>query len=126
MKGIALAVALGVASGTMAPLVAKAEPQLLTDAQMDAVTAAAGVVHLNLPTITVIVLNVPDIQVIANIDLGDIIVENRNVVARNVITQVAVATTVGISICGVCLGGFPQVAATAFAFNSQIAWPGLP
>jgi hypothetical protein len=111
---------------TIVPWAAKAEPQVLTDAQMDAVTAAAGVVHLNMPTITVIVLNVPDIQVIANIDLGDIIVENRNVVGRNVITQVAVATSVGISICGVCLGGFPQVAASAFAFNSQIGWPGLP
>ena len=76
-------------------------------------------------TFSVIVLNIPNIQVIANVDLGDIVVQNRNVVAQSVITQVAVATTVGITVCGFCLGGSPQVVGTAFAFGGHVSWPGL-
>jgi hypothetical protein len=118
MKGIALVMALGAMCAVMAPSVARADPQVLTDAQMDAVTAAAGVVHLNLPAISVIVLNIPDINITANLDLGDIVVEHNNIIARNVITQVAVATNVGIAVCGVCFGSSPQVASSAFVFNS--------
>lgn len=126
MKAIALAGALGALPVATVPCVAKAEPQVLTEAQMDAVTAAAGIVHLNLPAISVIVLNVPDINITANLNLGDIIVEHNNVIARNVITQVAVATNVGIAVCGVCFGSPPQVANSAFVFNSFLTRPGLP
>jgi hypothetical protein len=125
MRGIALALSLGMMSVATAPGLAKADPQVLTAAQMDAVTAAGGIVHLNLPTFSVIVLNIPDIRVIANVDLGDIVVQNRNVVARSVITQVAVATTVGITVCGFCLGGSPQVVGTAIAIGGPVSWPGL-
>jgi hypothetical protein len=125
MRGIALALTLGVMSVATAPGLAKADPQVLTAAQMDAVTAAGGIVHLNLPTFSVIVLNIPDIRVIANVDLGDIVVQNRNVVARSLITQVAVATTVGITVCGFCLGGSLQVVGTAFAVGGPVSWPGL-
>ena len=107
--------ALGAMLTALAPSVAKAEPQLLTDSQMDRVTAT-GVVHLNLPAISVIVLNIPDINITANLNVGDIL-EDNNVTARNVITQVAVATSVGIAVCGICSGGFPQVAVSAFASN---------
>jgi hypothetical protein len=126
VKGIALVVALGAISATIAPSVARAEPQVLTEAQMDAVTAAAGIVHLNLPAISVIVLNIPDINVTANLNLGDIVVEHNNVIARNVITQVAVATNVGIAVCGVCFGSSPQVASSAFVFNSFLTRHALP
>ena len=125
MRGIALALTLGVMSVATAPGPAKADPQVLTAAQMDAVTAAGGIVHLNLPTFSVIVLNIPDIRVIANVDLGDIVVQNRNVVARSLITQVAVATTVGITVCGFCLGGSLQVVGTALAVGGPVSWPGL-
>jgi hypothetical protein len=125
VKGFALVMAVGAMAAAMAPLVAKAEPQVLTDPQMDAVTAAAGVVHLNLPAITVIVLNIPDINVTAHLNLGNILGSN-NVIAPKVISQVAVATSVGIAICGVCSGGFPQVEASAFASNGFFTRHGLP
>jgi hypothetical protein len=125
VKEIALVMALGAMSAALAPSVARADPQVLTDAQMDAVTAAAGVVHLNLPPISVIVLNVPDINITANLHLGDIL-ENNNVTARNIITQVAVATTVGIAVCGICPGGFPQVTGSAFALNNFFTRHSLP
>ena len=118
--------ALGAMVAAMAPSVARAEPRVLTDSQMDAVTAAAGFAHLNLPAIGVILLNVPDINVTANIHLGDIVIANRNVVARKVITQVGVATRVGIAICGVCFGSSPQVANSAFVSNSFFARHELP
>jgi hypothetical protein len=114
MKGIALVLALGAMSAALAPFVAKADPQVLTAAQMDAVTAA-GVVHLNLPSLSVIVLHIPDVHV----NLDDFVVES------GATAQVAVATTVGIAVCGVCLSGSPQVVATASALNGYLAWPGL-
>lgn len=125
MKGLALVIALSALAVAIAPSVARAEPQVLTDSQMDAVTAAAGIIHLNLPAISMIVLNVPDINVTANLNLGNILGSN-NVIAPKVITQVAVATSVGIAVCGVCSGGFPQVAASAFASNSSFTRHHLP
>ena len=125
MKRTPLVMVLGAMAAAAAPSVAKAEPQVLTASQMDAV-AAAGVVHLNLPAVSVIVLNVPDINVTANVNPGDIVVENDNVIARNVITQLAVATTVGIAVCGVCFGSSPQVTGTALAFNSFFNRHDLP
>lgn len=125
MKRLAFVLALGAISTALAPLVAKAEPQVLTASQMDTVTAA-GVIHLNLPVFSVILLNVPNIEVTANLNLGDIVVKNNHVIANKVITQVAVATTVGIAACGICLGSPPQVTATASAFNTFFTRQGLP
>jgi hypothetical protein len=113
-------------SAAVAPVVARADPQVLTDPQMDAVTAAAGIVHLNLPAISVIVLNIPEINITAPLNLGAIAVEHDIVRAQKVISQVAIATSVGIAVCGLCFGGAPQVAVSADVFNSVFNRYDLP
>ena len=121
MRGMGLVMALGAISAMLAPLAAKAESQVLTTSQMDAVTAA-GVVHLNMP-ISVIVLNITEVSVTADVVLGD---SDNETTISNGVPVAATATIGGTAVCAICWGSFPQVVSSAIVLNNYFSLQALP
>jgi hypothetical protein len=83
------------ASVVAIPLVANAEPMLLTEAQMESVSAAALI----------------EVSPSINLVLGNVLVQT------NITTQVGNAIALAISTCGICIGGGPSAASVANAIN---------
>ena len=121
MRGMGFVMALGAISATLAPFVARAEPQVLTASQMDWVTAA-GVVHLNMP-LSIIVLNITEVNVTADVFLGEGV--NEATITSQV-TVAATATIGGTAVCGVCWGSFPQMVRPANASSNNFIRQALP
>lgn len=93
MKRIARARIAIVAAAVITPVVANAEPMMLTATQMDSITAAA---------------QVPEINV-------NVVVQTINV------TQIANAIALSFAICGVCDDGAPAATSLAAADNFAAA-----
>jgi hypothetical protein len=94
MRKIALPEVVVVTSMAVAPLVAKAEPVMLTASQMDSVTAAA-LIEVNIP------INI--------------------LVQTNLTTQVANAIALAFATCGVCTGAAPSASSLASAVNANVS-----
>ena len=88
MRKMARAAVVAVAFVAATPIAADAEPMMLTDSQLEAVTAAA-LVEVNIPI---------------NLNLA-------------ITTQVANAIALAFAICGVCTDGAPAAASLASAGN---------
>jgi hypothetical protein len=95
MRKIARAVFVAVASVAATPFAADAEPMMLTNSQMEAVTAAA-LIEVNVP----ITLVTGDFQ--SNVNLT---------------TQVANAVALAFATCGVCTDGAPAASSSGSAGN---------
>jgi hypothetical protein len=82
-----------IAAVVMTPVVAYAEPMVLTATQMDSITAAARSPQVNI-----------------------------NVVVQTIqTTQIANAIAVSFATCGVCKGGVPSATSVAAAANASSA-----
>jgi hypothetical protein len=92
MRKIRLAVFVAVVSVAAAPFAADAEPIMLTDSQMEAVTAAA-LVEVNIPI---------------NLNLA-------------MTTQVANAIALAFATCGICSDGSLDASSVAAAINDSVS-----
>jgi hypothetical protein len=92
MRKITRAIFVAVASVAATPFAADAEPMMLTNSQMEAVTAAA-LIEVNIPI---------------NLNLA-------------LTTQVANAIALAFATCGICSGGAMDASSLAAAINDSVS-----